>query len=132
MKQTIIMAAFALAMLVIFVSAVMARQESTSANAAQQPRLEQVKGVIEKVDEAKKDIVVKQEKDLKTLYGYIPMVGKEMTLSLDNQAKIAEANKELSFTDLKEGMHVSIEYKKEGNNLIAEAINVNMPETVAR
>ena len=118
MKRTILMGVFALMMSVAFVSGVMAQQKPvTPAPAAAAPaptpesKLEKFSGAVEKVDMAKKDILVKINKE-------------EMTFSLGNKAKITEGKKELSLNDLKKGMNVSVEYRKEGNKLVAESINV--------
>jgi hypothetical protein len=49
----------------------------------------------------------------------------EITFTLGEKAKIMEGKKELSLNDLKKGTNVSAEYKKEGNKLTAESINVS-------
>jgi hypothetical protein len=43
-----------------------------------------------------------------------------------------EGKKEMPFSDLKKGMWASVEYKKEGNKLIAESISVSMPKVEAK
>ena len=74
---------------------------------------EKVRGVIENVNEAKKEIMVQNQKG-------------EMAFSWSKQTKISEVTRKLSFSDLKKGIPVTIEYKREGNKLLAEWINVHM------
>ncbi len=124
MKKTILMSMFALMISFAFVSGVMAQQKpaatpapaKTSAPAAQQPKLEKFSGTVEKVDAAKKEVVVKQGKE-------------EMTFSLGEKAKIMDGKKELSLNDLKKGANVSVEYAKEGTKLMAESISVGPMKT---
>lgn len=72
-------------------------------------------GVIENVDVAGKDFSVKNGIE-------------EMTFYLSDNAKITEGKKTLAFGDLKKGQEVTIEYMKEGNELIANLISVNAPK----
>jgi Cu/Ag efflux protein CusF len=118
MKRTILMGTFALMVSFAFVSGVMAQQKpaATPAPVAQQSKLEKFSGTVEKVDSAKKEVFVKQGKE-------------EMTFSLGEKAKIMEGKKELSLNDLKKGTNVSVEYTKEGTNLIAESISVGPMKT---
>ena len=67
--------------------------------------------MIEKVDEAKKEVLVQGEKE-------------NMTFSVGGQRKISEIFTRLPLPDLKKGMSVTVEYKKEGNKLLAEWIDV--------
>ena len=108
-----------LAISVIFASAVMAVEQKAPAPAAATPApgLEKYSGVVEKVDVAKKDFSVKSGKE-------------EMTFSWTDKTKITEGKKTLSFNDLKKGQEVAVEYKKEGNKSVAEAINVSAPKTM--
>jgi Cu/Ag efflux protein CusF len=121
MKKTILMSVIALAISVAFVSGVMAEQKPAPAPAAnaQETKLEKFHGVIEKVDEATKDVLVKFHKE-------------KLTFSMGDHTKIMEGKKELPFTDLKKGMQASVEYKKEGNKLIAELLNVSTPKLKAK
>ncbi len=125
MKKTILMGLFALMISFAFVSGVMAQQKpaATPAPAAQQSKpaaqpakLEKFSGAVEKVDAAKKEVVVKQGKE-------------EMTFSLGEKAKITEGKKELALKDLKKGTNVSVEYTKEGSKLTAESISVGPVKT---
>jgi hypothetical protein len=54
---------------------------------------------------------------------------KSMTLVLDDQTKITQDESEMALRDIKEGMKVFIEYKKEDNKIIATAIKVAAPGT---
>ena len=122
MKKTILMSVLALAISVAFVSGVMAQQKSAPApvgTAQEAKKLEKFNGVIEKVDEATKDVLVQLHKE-------------KMTFSLGEKTKIMEGKKELPFTDLKKGMWASVEYKKEGGKLIAQTIDVSMPKVEAK
>ncbi len=118
MRKTISMSMLALMISFAFVSGVMAQQKpaTTPAPAAQQPKLEKFSGTVEKVDAAKKEVVVKQGKE-------------EMTFSLGEKAKIMEGTKMLSLNDLKKGTNVSVEYAKAGTKLTAESISVGPMRT---
>jgi Cu/Ag efflux protein CusF len=115
MRRTTL-AVMVLAISVIFVAAVMAAEQKAPGSAASAPKAEKFKGVIEKVDEVKKDILVKSEKE-------------EMTFSLTDRTKITEGKKELTFTDLKNGSSVTVRYKKEGDKSVALRISVHIPKT---
>jgi hypothetical protein len=106
----------ALALSVAFVSGVMAQQQSSPTPAATTPvsKVEKFNGVIVKVDEATKDALLQFHKQ-------------KMTFSFGDQTKIAQGNKALTFNDLKKGQWASVEYRKEGNKLIAETVHVSMP-----
>jgi PIN domain nuclease of toxin-antitoxin system len=120
MKRTILMSIFVLAISVAFVFGVMAEQKTApQATTAQETKLEKFNGVVEKVDEATKDILVRFHKE-------------KMTFSLGDHTKIVEGKKELPFTDLKKGMWASVEYKKEGEKWVAESISVSMPKAMAK
>jgi len=116
----------ALAISVAFVSGVMAQQNpvqtataGTTKAPAETAKLEKFSGVINKVDEATKDVLVQFHKE-------------KMTFSLGDQTKIMEGKKELPFTDLKKGLWASVEYKKEGDKLMAESMSVSMPKVTAK
>jgi Cu/Ag efflux protein CusF len=121
MKKTILMSMVALAVSIAFVSGVMAQQASTPAQpaAAQETKLEKFSGVIEKVDEATKDVLVQFHKEKKTF-------------SVNERTKITEGSKELKLSDLKKGMWASVEYRKEGDKWIAESISFNMSKATAK
>ena len=110
----------ALAISVIFVAAVMAAEQkapASSATAPSAPKFEKYSGVVEKVDVAKKDFSVKSGKE-------------EMTFSWTDKTKITEGKKELSFSDLKKGQEVTVEYTKEGNKSVAQMVSVSAPKTM--
>lgn len=50
-----------------------------------------------------------------------------MAFALDDQTKITRDKREMALRDIKEGMEVFIEYKKEDNKMIATAIKVAAP-----
>ena len=121
MKKTILTSIFALAISVAFVSGVMAQEKPAPAQTApvEAAKMEKFNGVIVKVDEMAKDILVQFHKE-------------KLTLSSGEHTKIVEGKKELSFSDLKNGLWASVEYKKEGDKLMAESISVSMPKVVAK
>jgi hypothetical protein len=49
----------------------------------------------------------------------------DIIFSLEDRSKIAEGKKEIAPNELKKGMAVSIEYRKEKNRLVGDAINVS-------
>ncbi len=115
MKKTILAMAFALVTSVAFVSGVMAQQSSPPAapSAPSAPvKMEKFSGTIEKVDEAAKEIVLKKGKE-------------EKTFSWGDQTKFMQGKKQLTFSDLKKGERVSVQYKMEGNKLTAEKVTVS-------
>ncbi len=121
MRKTILTSILALALSVAFVSGVMAQQKPAPAQTApaESTKMEKFSGVIEKVDQASKDIVVQFHKE-------------KMTFALGDHTKIMEGKKELPLTDLKKGMWASVEYKKEGNTLMAESMRVSMRNVMAK
>jgi len=108
-----------LAISAIFVAAVMAAEQKAPApaSAAPAPSFEKDSGVVEKVDAAKKDFSVKSGKG-------------EMMFSWTDKTKITEGNKDLSFTDLKKGQEVTVEYTKEENKSVAQSVTVSPPKTM--
>ena len=138
MKKIILL--IALITLVAFVSGAMAQQKTTPAptKAAPAPAVtptpaappaikakaapvkkEKFSGVIEKIDEMGKAITVKGKKD-------------EKTFATDDQVKITKGKETLSFADLKKEMNVSVEYKKDGDKLIALSIKASAPKAAAK
>ncbi len=117
MKKTWLISVVALAVSVVFVSAAIAEQKPTPApaTASQEPKLEKFNGVVEKVDEASKDLLVQFHKE-------------KIVFSVGDHTKITEGKKEVPFADLKKGMWASVAYRKEANKRIAELISVSMPE----
>jgi len=120
MKKTLPMSIVALAVSAAFASGVMAESKpAPQASTAQETKLEKFSGVVEKVDEATKDVLVEFHKE-------------KMTFFLDDHTKILEGKQEMPFTDLKKGMWASVEYKKEGNKLLAESMQVSMSKMPAK
>jgi Cu/Ag efflux protein CusF len=119
-EKTILMRIVVLAISVVFVSGVMAIQKPVpQATTTQENKLEKFSGVVEKVDEASKDVLVQFHKE-------------KMIFSLGDHTKIVEGKKELPLSDLKKGMWASVEYKKEGNILLADSIHVSMSKMPAK
>ncbi len=118
MKKTLAAISVALVMSVAFVSGVLAAQSKPMAPPAKtaQATFEKFSGVINKIDAAKKEIVVKQGKDEKSFYW-------------GDHTKFMQGDKEVSFSALKKGTDVTVEYNKEGAKLMAERIDVNTPKT---
>ncbi len=119
MKGKILAIMVALVTSVAFVSGVMAQQSSPPAaqSAPSAPaKMEKFSGTVEKVDQAAKEIVVKKGSDKKTF-------------SWSDQTKFMHGKKELSFSDLKKGEHVTVRYKMEGDKLTAEKVFVRMKTT---
>ena len=90
-----------------------------AAEAAENVKLERFFGTVEKVDELRKTIDIKGtgKKDEKIL-----------TFSINERTKITRTKKELNMADLKSGMDVLVEYRKEGDKLIAISIKVSAPK----
>jgi hypothetical protein len=131
MNKTILMSIVALAISVAFVSVGMAQQTPAAGQkpaTAQTPTAavqklaatqkapakenwEKVRGVIENVNEATKEITVQTQKE-------------KMAFSVGEKTKISEMTTKLPFSDLKKGMSVTVEYKKAGTKPLAEWIDV--------
>lgn len=81
--------------------------------------MQRFSGTIARVDEMGKMIDVK---------GRIKKEEKTMTFAIDDKAKITKGKEEMKMADLKEGTRVSVEYKKEGDKMIATAIKLSVPK----
>jgi hypothetical protein len=113
MNKKILMGMIALAMSLMFSSALMAQEKASTAAAVPGQKMELFNGVIESVDMSKKDVVVEFEKD-------------KMSFSLNDQTKVFdEGTKVLKLSDLKKGEWASVGYIKEGSQLIAQSIHVS-------
>ena len=79
-------------------------------------------GIIKKVDEAAKSIVIITKRD-------IFMKEKVESFLIEDTTKITKGNKEIPLTELKEGMNVLISYRLQVTpyRMIATAINVYTP-----
>jgi hypothetical protein len=117
--------------LVAFVSGVMAQQKPAPEKPAAAPapkaaapaKLEKFSGAIDKVDEVAKAIEVK---------GKVKKEEKVLAFATDDKTKITKGKETLSFADLKKGMNVSVEYKKDGGKMVAAAIKVSAPKAAPK
>jgi hypothetical protein len=82
---------------------------------AEPPKLEKFSGTIKSVDAKAKSIVVAD--------GNV-----EKTFVVDEKAKITKDTSGLTIADLKAEMPAVVEYKKEGDKMIASAIKLSAPE----
>jgi hypothetical protein len=126
MKSSTMLSLLAIALSMVFVSGVMAQQKpatpapaTAAPSPAPQSKLEKFSGVIERVDSATKEVVVQEKKE-------------KMTFSVGDKTKITEGKKEMAFSDLKNGQWASVEYKKEGGKMAAEAISFGAPKSMAK
>jgi Cu/Ag efflux protein CusF len=123
-RKIMMMSIVALVVSVAFVSAGMADQKTAvgqtpaagqksaaGQTAPAKASWEKARGLIEKVDEATKQVTVQTEKE-------------KMTFSVGEQTRISEVSTKLPLSDLKKGMSVTVGYKKEGNKMVAEWIDV--------
>jgi hypothetical protein len=122
MKKTILLVV--LLTLVAFVSGAMAQGKPATTPAPAAPastkpappaKLEKFSGDMKGVDAVAKSIVVAKGKE-------------EKSFVVDDKTKITKGKDTLSFADLKAGMNVVIEYKKDGDKLIAGTIKVSAPK----
>ena len=86
---------------------------------SENPDLERFFGTIEKVSLPRRTISIK---------GKVKKEKKTLTFGINERTKITRAKKEMDMAKLKHGMYVSVEYKKEGDTLIAVAIKVSAPK----
>ena len=119
-----------LSIVVVFAVIVVAQQQKqtqgpTSAPAPtlpvkeDKPKIEKFLGVIEKIDELARTIDVK---------GKVKKEEKVVTFPTDDKIRITRAGKEMSLAELKKGMSVSVEYKKEGDRVVTVAVKVSAPK----
>ncbi len=123
MNKRLLMSIVALAISLAFVSGGMAQQkpapaQPTPAQAAPAKAApakqgwEKVKGMIENVNEANKEVVVQAQKE-------------RMSFLVNEQTRITQDATKMAFSSLKKGMEATVEYKKEGNKMVAEWIDVS-------
>jgi hypothetical protein len=123
MNKRMLMNIVALAISLAFVSGGMAQQkpapaQSTPAQAAPaktapaKQSWEKFKGVIENVNEANKEVVVQAQKE-------------KMSFLVNEHTKISQDSTKMPFSSLKKGMGATVEYKKEGNKMVAEWIDLS-------
>ena len=134
MKKLILVVA--LLTMVAFVSTSMAQQKAAApakpagtvapapapekpAKPAKPAKAEKFSGTVDKVDEAAKTVVVKSKKGDKTVV-------------IDAAAKITKGGKEMPLADLKSGMNVTIEYKMDGDKMVANSIKAAAPKGTAK
>ena len=116
--------------LAVFVSGVMAQPKPAEKPAAAKEGAPPKKadapkfaGMIDKIDEMAKAIDVK---------GKVKKEEKMMTFATTTDTKITRGKDTLSFADLKKGMDVAVEYKKEGEKMTATAIKVAAPKAAPK
>jgi len=120
MKKTVLLVV--LLTLVAFVSGAIAAAPPKGAGTTPPPpppKLEKFTGDIKSVDAMAKSIVVVKGKESKTFL-------------VDDKTKITKGKDVLTFADLKAGMNVVIEYKKDGDKLIAVTIKVSAPKAAPK
>ncbi len=122
MKKTILLVG--LIVLTAFVSGVMAQGKPATTPAPAAPastksappaKLEKFSGTIKSMDAMAKIIVVAKGKT-------------EKTFVIDESTKITKGKDTVALADLKAGLDVAIEAKKEGDKLIASTIQVSAPK----
>src|SRR5512136_343213 len=119
MKKTILLVV--MLTLAAFVSGAIAAAPPKAATTAPAPattapvKLEKFAGDIKSVDAMAKSIVVAKAKV-------------EKTFMVTADTKITKGKDALKFEDLKAGMNVSVEYKKEMDKMIAVTIKVSVPK----
>jgi hypothetical protein len=129
MKKLILLVA--ILTLVAFVPGTMAQQKPApapekAAAPAPAPKAEKsmkFSGMIDKVDDMGKAIDIK---------GKVKKEEKTMTFVTDDKTKITKGKDTLSFADLKKGMSVSVDYKKDGDKMIALAIKAAAPKAAPK
>ena len=113
--------------LVAFVSGAIAAAPPKAAGTAPAPaapastkaKVEKFSGEVKNVDAMAKSIVVAKGKE-------------EKTFATDDMTKIMKGKEALKLEDLKAGMSVSIEYKKEMDKNIAVAIKASAPKAAPK
>ncbi len=126
MKKTILLVV--VLTLVAFVSGAIAADAPKEAKPAAAPaakaatapaKIEKFSGEVKNVDVMAKSVVVAKEK-----------VEKSFVVTADT--KITKGKEALKFEDLKAGMNVTIEYKKDGDKLIAATIKADAPKAAPK
>ncbi len=124
MKKSILLVV--LLTLVAFVSTAIAAAPPKAAGTAPAPaapapkaKIEKFSGEVKSVDAMAKSLVVAKGKE-------------EKTFVTDDKTKITKGKEALKFEDLKAGMNVNIEYKKDGDKNIAAAIKASAPKAAPK
>jgi len=117
MKKTILLVV--VLTLVAFVSGAIAAAPPKAATTAPAPaapaKMEKFSGEVKNVDAMAKSIVVAKEKA-------------EKSFVVTADTKMTKGKEALKFEDLKAGMNVTIEYKKDGDKMIAATIKAAAPK----
>ena len=130
MKKILIFVA--LVAFVAFSTGVMAQQKPAPAKPAATPapapapaaaKLEKFSGMVDQVDEMAKAITVK---------GKVKKEEKALTFATDDKTKITKSGKDMPVADLKKGMQVAVEYKKDGDKMTAATIKVAAPKAAPK
>jgi len=116
MKKTILLVV--VLTLVAFVSGAVAAAPPKAATTAP-AKMEKFSGEVKNVDAMAKSIVVAKEKV-------------EKSFVVTAETKITKGKEALKFEDLKAGMNVAIEYKKDGDKMIAVTIKVSTPKAAPK
>jgi hypothetical protein len=93
--------------------------EKAKAEKPKAAKVEKFSGTVEKVDATAKSVVVKDKKGEKTF-----MIGEK--------TKLTKGGKDMPFAEVKEGMHASVEYKTEGDKMMAEKMTVSAPKAAPK
>lgn len=93
--------------------------EKTKTEKMNPARIEKYAGTVERVDEAGKTVVVKGKKDT-------------LTFVVDDKTKIIRGGKNMPFADVKKEMSVAVDYRKEGDTMVAASIRVAAPKVVSK
>ena len=93
--------------------------EKTKTEKTNPARMEKYAGTVERVNEAGKTIIVKGKKDT-------------LTFVVDDKTKIIRGGKDMPFSDVKKEMSVAVDYKKEGDTMVAASIRVAAPKAVPK
>ena len=127
MKKAILLVA--LLTLVAFVSGAMAQPKPAPEKPAaapekapakaEKPKVEKFAGEVKNVDAMAKNLVVAKGKD-------------EKTFATSADTKISKGKETLKFEDLKAGMNVAIEYKKDGDKMVATAVKASAPKAAKK
>jgi len=111
--------------MVVFVSGVMAQQNPAPAptpapaEKAKPAKMERFSGMVDKVDEGAKTITVKGEKE-------------EKTFTTDDMTKVTKGGKATMLGDLASGMYVSVQYRMEGDKMVASEVMGAVPKIEIR
>jgi hypothetical protein len=93
--------------------------EKTKTEKMSPARMEKYAGTVEKVNETEKTIVVKGKKET-------------LTFVVDNKTKIIRGGKDMPFAEVKKEMNVAVDYRKEGDMMVAASIRVAAPKVVSK